>query len=137
MRTGLLPFRVFAKLQPRSEPPSALSPRPLIHSCHSTPRLPLLQSLLFPVVHPISLQPFTKCSSRISFALTTIRFYGGVYPHCYSPPSSAHGAHKRNSLALRALFVGQRDHGVVARRPQRRIPRAGGRPNHRQRNGLK
>jgi hypothetical protein len=43
------------------------------------PRLPLLQSPLFHVVHPISLQPLTKCSSRNSFALTTIHFHGGVY----------------------------------------------------------
>jgi hypothetical protein len=37
---------------------------------------PLLQSALFPVVHPISLQPLTKCSSRNSFALRTIHFHG-------------------------------------------------------------
>src|ERR1700674_209919 len=76
----MLPFRVFAKLQSRPQTPIALSPRPLIHSRHSTPRLPLLQSLLFPVVHPISLQPFTKCSSRNSFALKTIHFHGGCTP---------------------------------------------------------
>ena len=49
----------------------------------SFPRLPRLRSPLFPVVHPISLQPLTKCSSRNSFALTTIHFHGGVYPHCF------------------------------------------------------
>jgi hypothetical protein len=39
--------------------------------------LPFLGSALFPVVHPISLQPLTKCSSRNSFALTTIHFHWG------------------------------------------------------------
>ena len=43
-------------------------------------RLPVHQSPLFPVVHPISLQPLTKCSSRNSFALTTIHFHGGCIP---------------------------------------------------------
>src|SRR5713101_4625738 len=37
---------------------------------------------LFPitVVHPLSIQPLTKCSSRNSFVLKTIHFDGGVYP---------------------------------------------------------
>jgi hypothetical protein len=43
-------------------------------------RLALLQSPLFPVVHPVSLQPLTKCSSRNSFALTTTHFHGGCIP---------------------------------------------------------
>jgi hypothetical protein len=43
-------------------------------------RLPLLQSPLFPVVHPISLQALTKCSSRNSFALVTIHFHWGCTP---------------------------------------------------------
>jgi hypothetical protein len=45
----------------------------------------LLQSALFPVVHPISLQPLTKCSFRNSFALTTIHFHGGCTPSLYFP----------------------------------------------------
>jgi hypothetical protein len=51
-----------------------------VYPSHYLPRLPLLQSPLFPVVHPISLQPLTKCSSRNSFALTTIHFHGGCIP---------------------------------------------------------
>src|SRR5260370_29257958 len=34
---------------------------------------------LFTVVHPLSLQPLTKCSSRNSFVFKTIHFDGGVY----------------------------------------------------------
>src|SRR5260370_38545970 len=34
---------------------------------------------LFTGVHPLSLQPLTKCSSRNSFVFKTIRFDGGVY----------------------------------------------------------
>jgi hypothetical protein len=40
----------------------------------------LLLNALFPVAHPLSLQPLTKCSSRNSFALTTIHFHGGCTP---------------------------------------------------------
>jgi hypothetical protein len=52
------------------------------------PRLPLLQSPLFHVVHPISLQPLTKCSPRNSFALTTIHFHGGCTPPPFYFPLS-------------------------------------------------
>src|SRR5712664_7556 len=34
----------------------------------------------FPVVHPLSIQPLTKCSSRNSFILKTIHFDGGCVP---------------------------------------------------------
>jgi hypothetical protein len=43
-------------------------------------RPPLLRSPRFPAVHPFSLQPLTKCSSRNSFVLTTIHFHGGCTP---------------------------------------------------------
>ena len=33
-----------------------------------------------PVVHPLSIQPLTKCPSRNSFIFKTIHFDGGVYP---------------------------------------------------------
>src|SRR5712691_2000427 len=36
--------------------------------------------LLFTVVHPLSVQQFTKCSFRNSFVFKTIHFDGGVYP---------------------------------------------------------
>src|SRR6266851_4054327 len=35
-----------------------------------------------PVVHPVSVQQLTKCSSRKSFVLKTIHFDGGVPPPC-------------------------------------------------------
>jgi hypothetical protein len=41
---------------------------------------PSIRSPLFPVVHPISLQPLTICSARNSFPLTTIHFHGGCIP---------------------------------------------------------
>jgi hypothetical protein len=39
-----------------------------------------IRSPLLPAIHPFSLQPLTKWSSRNSFVLTTIYFHGGVYP---------------------------------------------------------
>src|SRR5882762_10295548 len=40
----------------------------------SFPESPVTKS---PVVHPLSVQPLTKCSSRNSFVLKTIHFHGG------------------------------------------------------------
>src|SRR5467141_1705894 len=40
----------------------------------SVPESPVTKS---PVVHPLSVQPLTKCSSRNSFVLKTIHFHGG------------------------------------------------------------
>src|SRR5260370_4362341 len=37
---------------------------------------------LFTVVHPLSVQQLTKCSSRNSFSFKTIHFDGGVYSTC-------------------------------------------------------
>ena len=54
--------------------PRALSAKGLLVSRH------LLQSPLFPAIHPFSLQPLTKCSSSNSFVLTTIHFHGGGTP---------------------------------------------------------
>jgi hypothetical protein len=39
-----------------------------------------IRSPLLPAIHPFSLQPFAKCSSRNSFILTTIHFHGGCIP---------------------------------------------------------
>jgi len=61
----------FNRLRTLSIAMGGVPPSPHLH------RMPLLQSALFPVVHPISLQPLTKRSSRNSFALTTIHFHGG------------------------------------------------------------
>ena len=54
-----------------------------LHLC----RAPLSRSfrlpshlLLFTVVHPLSIQPLTKCSFRNSFVLKTIHFDGGCVP---------------------------------------------------------
>src|SRR5712664_3133606 len=57
-------------------PSSLFSPSPPVMS-H--------QSLVtrFTVVHPLSIQPLTKCSSRNSFVFKTIHFDGGVYPALY------------------------------------------------------
>jgi hypothetical protein len=68
----------------------------------SLDRLLLLQSPLFPVVHPIYLQPLTKCSSRNSFPLTTIHFHGGCIPPCapfYFPLSRHAPAREMRALA--------------------------------------
>ena len=43
----------------------------------SFPESPVTKS---PVVHPLSVQPLTKCSLHNSFVLKTIHFHGGVYP---------------------------------------------------------
>src|SRR5258708_1983563 len=37
---------------------------------------------LFTVVHPLSVQQLTKCSSRNSFVFKTIHFDGGMYSTC-------------------------------------------------------
>jgi hypothetical protein len=51
------------------------TPSPSIFlDCHST------RSPLFPAVHPISLQQFTKCSSSNHFVLITIHIHGGCTP---------------------------------------------------------
>ena len=53
-------------------------------------RLPTtLEVTKFPVVHPLSIQPLTKCSSRNSFILKTIHFDWGAYPSTFgrSQPS--------------------------------------------------
>ncbi len=42
-----------------------------------------------PVVHPVSVQPLTKCSSRNSFVLTTIHFDGGCIPCLLCPLTTA------------------------------------------------
>jgi hypothetical protein len=52
-------------------------------------RLLVHQSPLFPVVHPIFLQRLTKCSSRNSFALTTIHFHGGEGVHILTDEGGA------------------------------------------------
>jgi hypothetical protein len=41
-----------------------------------------------PVVHPVSIQPLTNCSSRNSFVLNTTHFHGGYVPRCVSPACS-------------------------------------------------
>ncbi len=64
----MLSFRVILAQHSRRSP----LPR---HSSHLPSHLPLLT-----VVHPLSVQPLTKCSSRNSFVLKTIHFDGGVYP---------------------------------------------------------
>jgi hypothetical protein len=59
---------------------------PLPYSLFS-PSPPVMshQSLVtrFTVIHPLSIQPLTKCSSRNSFVFKTIHFDGGVYPALY------------------------------------------------------
>jgi len=42
-----------------------------------------------PVVHPLSIQQVTKCSSRNPFALKAIHFDGGVYPLLATPLTTA------------------------------------------------
>ena len=47
-------------------------------------RLPTtLEVTKSPAVHPLSIQPLTKCSSRNSFILKTIHFDGGAYPSTF------------------------------------------------------
>src|SRR6266581_5640488 len=63
----MLAWVVISRLHPRRAPLS----RPF--------RLPS-HLLLFTVVHPLSIQPLRKCSSRNSFVFKTIHFDGGVHP---------------------------------------------------------
>jgi len=71
----MLQFRMFACTESRSATHhsrrSPLSHLPFYLPSHLS---------LFTVVYPLSVQPFTKCSSRNSFVLKTIHFDGGVYP---------------------------------------------------------
>jgi hypothetical protein len=65
---------------------------PLQWGCTPSPhlhRLPLLHSALFPAIHPISLQPLTKCSSSNPFVLITIHFHGGCTPLPNGMPSNS------------------------------------------------
>ena len=64
----MLAWVVISRLHPRRSPLSRSF------------RLPS-HLLLFTVVHPLSIQPLTKCSFRNSFVFKTIHFDGGcVYP---------------------------------------------------------
>src|SRR6266404_1613195 len=49
-----------------------------------------LQTFSFTVVHPLSVQLFTKCSSRNSFIFKTIHFDGGG---CTPPPRGKNELH--------------------------------------------
>ncbi len=74
--TFMLTFLVIVSRQPgRSAPCSRLSA--------SSP------VTISPVVHPVSVQQLTKCSSRKSFFLKTIHFDGGCAPPC-SPSHDHH-----------------------------------------------
>src|SRR6266852_663003 len=90
----MLPFRVIVAAHSRQSLKSRLTcalplPSFFFYSQLSTFNFQLLTSSssafkLFPitVVHPLSVQPLTKCSSRNSFVFKTIHFDGRVY----SPP---------------------------------------------------
>jgi len=54
-----------------------------------------------------------------------------------TPLASFGQAASRGPIGSEPLFVGQRHHGIVARRAQCRIARTGSRPDQRQRDGLK
>jgi hypothetical protein len=60
-------------------------PTPLPHLLHQSPQFEVTKS---PVVHPLSVQQLTKCSSPKSFVLITIHFDGGCTYLCTYPPSA-------------------------------------------------
>ncbi len=82
-------FNCRSKIPTRSELSTSLR-RPRLSDISTAPPLSrrsfhLSSHLsLFTVVHPLSLQPLTKCSSRNSFVFKTIHFDGGV---CTPPPT--------------------------------------------------
>src|ERR1700674_747640 len=84
----MLSFRVFAKLQPRPERPSALSPRPLVHSRHATP--------LFPKVSGLYLRNGRTSTSFLSTACGLFPSQWGVYP----PPLAFAPAALRSSKSF-------------------------------------
>ena len=69
-------------------------------------RLPTtLEVTKFPVVHPLSIQPLTKCSSRNSFILKTIHFDWGAYPSTFgrSQPSDVSTCSRAIPFPLKLL----------------------------------
>jgi hypothetical protein len=70
------------------------------------------RSSLFPAIHPVSVQPLTKCSSSNPFVLITIHFHGGCTP-------LVHPERFRRSARLESHRSGSRLFSHVPLRPRR------------------
>lgn len=81
----------------------------------------------FTVIHPFSIQPLTKCSSRNSLVLNSIHFDGGGVPPLYEEIMNSYASNSSSTIDIPA---------VTTRKPSTsRQASTGGRCHHRFPNG--